>query len=70
MRDYLAGMAIDDVVPEPDKIEAGDDVLVYTFVAGEPTDLVVTFDMTSNSVGCRGVEERAEEVEAPGRQVE
>ena len=32
-------------------VEAGDYVLVYTFVAGKQTDLVVTFDMTSNSVG-------------------
>ncbi len=50
-RDYLENMAIDDIVPEPDSVEAKSGVLVYTFVAEEPSNLLVTFDLTGNSVG-------------------
>jgi hypothetical protein len=50
-RAYLESMAIDDIVPEPDSVEARPGALVYIFVADEPSDLLVTFDMTGNSVG-------------------
>jgi hypothetical protein len=50
-RKYLEGMAIDNIEPEPDTVDGGNDALIYTFIAGETTDTVVTFDMTGDSVG-------------------
>jgi hypothetical protein len=50
-RAYLEDMAIDDIVPEPDSVEAKSEALVYIFVAEESSDLLVTFDLTGNSVG-------------------
>jgi hypothetical protein len=50
-RGYLEGMAIDNIEPEPDTVEGENGALVYTFTASETSDIVVTFDMTGDSVG-------------------
>lgn len=36
-RDYLAGVKVDQVMPEPDSVEAGKDRLTYTFSLTDPS---------------------------------